>query len=104
MTETGQAIVFEGYDLPAFLTAEDIHALLGGIVARRTVVRWFASGQLKGFRPGRRWVIRASQFVSDWEALERSTPGLRGARVTILEVPRLRRHASAGASRKVGVR
>lgn len=104
MSETGQATRFEGYDLPAFLTAQDIHTLLGGIVARRTVVRWFATGQLKGFRPGRSWVIRATQFVSDWEALERSTPGLRRGRVRVVDAPALRRRAHLGASDKVNQR
>ena len=81
------AIWFEGYQLPAFLTAEDIQTILSGIVERRTVVRWFASGRLQGFRPGRRWVIRASQFVEDWAALERGEPGLRDARARRLRVP-----------------
>ena len=104
MSETGQAISFEGYDLPAFLTAQDIHTLLDGVVARRTVVRWFATGQLKGFRPGRSWVIRASQFVSDLEALERSTPGLRRGRARIVDAPALRHRAHLGASKKVNGR
>ena len=61
---------FEGLVLTGFLTADDIVALLRGAVDRRCVVRLFTKKLLHGSRPGKTWVIRASQFVADWAELE----------------------------------
>jgi hypothetical protein len=52
------------------LTVEDIVTLLRGALDRRTVVRMFTKRVLRGTKIKRQWVIRASQFVADWEQLE----------------------------------
>lgn len=77
---------FEGYELPALLTAEDI-ATIVGFVSRRTVVQWFASGRLRGRKLGKRWVMTSSAFVAEWEILGQWDP--RAARLD-----RLRRTSS----------
>ena len=89
-------IVFEGLVLTGMLTVEDIVALLRGALDRRTVVRMFTRRILCGTKVKRQWLIRASQFVADWEQLEsrsriavRATrPHIAAARPQIVEVAR----------------
>lgn len=75
-------VTFEGYELPPFMTVDDVQALLGGVVRRRTVVRWCQRGLLRATKAGKAWVIRASQLVEDWQNLERGAPAVRQARAT----------------------
>lgn len=67
-------VVFEGYELPPTMTAEDIQAILGGTVSRRTVVRWCKKRIIRATKVGKTWFVRGSHFVEDWEAIERAIP------------------------------
>lgn len=67
-------LLFEGLVLTGILTADDIVALLRGAMDRRAVVRLFTKRVLHGTTlGGRQWMIRASQFVEDWEHYEGRT-------------------------------
>jgi hypothetical protein len=68
-------LVWEGLVLVGLLKVDDILTVTGGAVDRRTIVRLFRTGELRGSKFGKRWVIRASQFVADWKRLERAGPG-----------------------------
>ncbi|HAF08826.1 MAG TPA: hypothetical protein DCK98_01935 [Chloroflexi bacterium] len=75
--------------LTGMLTVEDIVALLRGAVDRRTVVRMFTRRVLLGTKIKRQWIIRASQFVADWEQLEaRPRLAIAAARPQVVEVVR----------------
>ncbi len=69
-------IIWEGVVLSGVLTAHDIVVLVRGALPYRSVVRLFTTGQLRGTRPGKVWQIRASQFVKDWDSIERSARAL----------------------------
>lgn len=68
-------LVWEGMVLRGVLSATDIAVLLRDTLPYRSVVRLFASGQLHGFKLGKQWQIRASQFIKDWEYLEAASCG-----------------------------
>ena len=74
-TNCGQdlgGLIWEGYALRGLLRATDIVTLTNGGLDVRTVGRMFRGRQFHGLKPGKCWLVRASQFITDWEALERS--------------------------------
>lgn len=82
-------VVFEGLILTGMLTADDIVALLRGAKNRRAINRLFVDRILHGTKlGGRNWLIRSSQFVTDWEHHERREVPIRAARPTTVEVAR----------------
>lgn len=95
---TSRPVVFEGYELPALMTVEDIQAIFGGIVERRTVVRWCKRGLFRGTKLGKTWVIPASTFVEDWTALKSGPPQARRAGWT----PRTQARPSDSGPRQPG--
>ncbi len=70
-------LVWEGMVIQGVLSATDITVLLRETVPYRSVVRLFTSGQLHGFKLGKQWQIRASQFLKDWEHIEHAASGNR---------------------------
>ncbi|HZP96365.1 MAG TPA: helix-turn-helix domain-containing protein [Candidatus Limnocylindria bacterium] len=95
---TSGAVRFEGYELPALLTVDDICRVLDGVVARGTIVRWFRTGQLHGCKPGKAWVIRASRFVADWTVLESDLPAFSPAR----RLPKAEYSSGSNAAKEAG--
>lgn len=64
-------LIWEGIVLKGILTQFDVERLLNGALDHRQVVRLFTTKRLQGTKAGRVWVIRASQFITDWDRFER---------------------------------
>jgi len=77
-------LVWEGFVLVGLLKVEDILTITGGAVDRRAVIRLFRRGELRGTKFGKRWVIRASQFVDDWQRIEHAQPRRAARRAAVL--------------------
>ena len=65
-------LLWEGFVLLGLLSVNDLVTLFHGALDHRTITRLFRTGQFHGTKLGKRWVIRASQFIADWDKLERA--------------------------------
>jgi hypothetical protein len=74
-------LVWQGLVLNGGLTAADIARLIPGAIDQRGAVHLFATGKLRGFKIGKCWVTTASQFLEDWELLQKHSRFGRGSAV-----------------------
>jgi len=85
-------LVWQGIVLSGCLTTEDIAALMPGAITPRGVVHLFATGKLRGAKIGKHWVTTASDFIADWETLQRNSRRrrnqVRTRRAVVVEVAR----------------
>jgi hypothetical protein len=66
-------LIWQGIVLSGVLTAADIASLAPGALDQRGVVHLFNTGKLRGAKLGKCWVTTASQFIEDWELLQKQT-------------------------------
>jgi hypothetical protein len=64
-----------GVLVPAVLGADDIVEHFSGHIERRTVLDWFRTRVLSGFKPprSRDWLITVDDYLADIERLKRSS-------------------------------
>ena len=66
-----------GVMVPAMLGADDIVEHFGGYIERRTVLEWFRTKVLSGFKPprSRDWLITVDDYLADIQRLKRTSHG-----------------------------
>lgn len=64
-----------GVLMPAILGADDIVEHFSGHIERRTVLEWFRTKVLSGFKPprSREWLITVDDYLGDIQRLKRSS-------------------------------
>lgn len=85
-------LVWQGAVLQGSLTAADIAMLMPTLFNARTAGHLFTSGKLRGSRVGKCWSTTASDFIEDWDRLQRSSSRRRSTpkprRAAVVEVKR----------------